>query len=271
MLNFLMRSDDLLFTSAEWSDLISNAVTRIAAKVAPHTTPISQVVDHNYGEHWGTGSYCESAGKRFLLTNEHVASKLQTHSLAHKFWGDDHYFRFRHPFHAIGAPTDTALVRIDDLEWTRFPHRAVPVPAAQFATTHAPVEGELLFIAGYSGDRAKFLFDTLVTPGTPYLARECPLPADARCVQDLHFAMHYNPALATPVDPKGRPLPLPPGMSGSLVWNTRVVEQRMRGLEWSPEDAMVTGILWGWPSETCVVATKIEHMQLQDLMLLAGA
>jgi len=42
---------------------------------------------------------------------------------------------------------------------------------------------------------------------------------------------------------------------------TRVVEQRMRRLVWTPDDAVVTSILWGWPSDTCVVATRVEHMQ----------
>lgn len=265
-----MAPSTLLFTAAEWTGVVNNAVMRMAAKVEPHTTPISQVIDHDNGDHWGAGSYCEFEGKRFLLTNEHVAAKLQTHSLAHKFHGDDHYFQFRHQFHAIDAPNDTALVRIDDREWTRFPHGALPIAAAQFATIHAPVEWELLFVAGYSGERAKFLYGSLFTRGTPYLARECPLPVDPTCVPEFHFAMHYNPALATPVDPKGRPLPLPPGMSGSLVWNTRVVEQRIRCLVWTPDDAVVTGILWGWPSDTCVVATKVEHMQLRELVQRAG-
>jgi len=29
----------------------------------------------------------------------------------------------------------------------------------------------------------------------------------------------------------------------------------------TPDDAVVTSILWGWPSDTCVVATRVEHMQ----------
>jgi hypothetical protein len=261
-----MQPPNLLFTAAEWPGVVNAAVTRMAAKVGPYTTPISQVTDHDNGDHWGTGSYCEFAGQRFLLTNEHVAAKLETNSLAHKFYGDDHYFRFRHAFSAIGAPYDTALVRIDDREWTMFAHDALAIPATLFASVHAPVETELLFILGYTGERSQFVYGTLFTEGTPYLARECPLPADSNCISDFHFAMNYNPALATPVNPKGRQLPLPPGMSGSLVWNTRLVEQRMCGQEWSPADARVTGIVWGWPSDTCIVATKVEHMQLQELV-----
>jgi hypothetical protein len=261
-----MPPPTLLFTAVEWTAVVRDAVTGMAAKVAPHTTPISQVIEHDYGEHWGSGSYCEFDTQRYLITNEHVAARLQTHSLAHKFFGDEHYFKFRHPFHAAPAPCDTAVVRVDDREWTRFSHGAIPIPIEQFAPAHRPVDSELLFIAGYSGDRAHFQFGHLFTSGTPYLARECSLPNTPDCVPEYHFAMQYNPALATPVESKARPLPLPPGMSGTLVWNTRVVEQRMRGLNWTPADARVTGIVWGWPSDTCIVATRVEHMQLEQLM-----
>jgi len=259
-----------VFTAAEWTGVVNDAVAGMTAKVGPHTTPISQVIEHEYGEHWGSGSYCEFEKQRYLLTNEHVAAKLQTHSLAHKFHDDESYFRFRHAFHAAPAPYDTAVVRVDDREWTRFPHGAVPIPEGQFAVAHKPVESELLFVLGYSGERAKFQYDHLFTPGTPYLARECPLPESPRCDPEFHFAMHYNPALATPVGSKGRHLPLPPGMSGSLVWNTRVVEQRLRGFNWSPSDAVVTGIVWGWPSDTSIVATKVQHMQLKGLIQQAA-
>lgn len=259
-----------LFTSAEWPALTTDVVNRMSAHVVPFTTPISQVLEHEYGEHWGSGSYIALARGRGLLTNEHVAAKLQTHSLGYRFHGDDHYFRFRHPCPACGAPTDAALARIDDQEWRQFPHRAMPVAPTLFAAAHAPAPSELFFLIGYSGDRAKFTFGNLVTPGTPYLTRECALPDDTRCLPQFHYAVDYNPAHAVPVKPDGRPLPLPPGLSGSLVWNTRVVEQRLRGQRWSPEDARITGIVWGWPSNTCLVATKVEHMQLAELSRLVG-
>ena len=256
----------LIFTEAEWSAVIKDVVTRMTEEVIPHVTPISQELEHSYGEHWGSGSYCEFGGQRYLLTNEHVAAKIGTQRLAHKFYGDENYLRFRHEFHVYGAPNDTALVRIDEREWTRFPHGAVAIPAERFAPVHAPVEGELLFLVGFSGERSKFVFGTLATTGTPYLARECELPPDSRCDPQVHFGLHYNPALAAPVESKGRPLPLPPGMSGSVIWNTRVVEQRMRQQPWSPADAAVTGIVWGWPSDTCLVATKVEYMMLLQLL-----
>lgn len=35
----------------------------------------------------------------------------------------------------------------------------------------------------------------------------------------------------------------PGGLSGSLVWNTRILEVTQAGRNWTPEDAVVTGLL----------------------------
>ena len=263
---------DLLFTEAEWPQITSETVTQMSRHVERFTTPISRVVADDEGEHWGSGSYCEFLGQRFLLTNEHVARELQTQSLAHKFFGDDHYFRFRNQFAAFGEPQDVAMSRIEESEWKKFPHNASAITDVQFAPAHRLVKGELLFMAGYSGVRSRFLFGNLITPGTPYLARECQLPSEQRCDNNFHFALEYNPELASSVGGSSQSLPLPAGLSGSLVWNTRRVEMRMRGRRtWTPEDALVTGIVWGWPSDTCLFATKIEHMALRELVTKASA
>ena len=44
------------------------------------TTPISRVIEHDYGELEGSGSYVEIDGGKFLVTNEHVAARRSTHS-----------------------------------------------------------------------------------------------------------------------------------------------------------------------------------------------
>jgi hypothetical protein len=58
-----------------------------------------------------------------------------------------------------------------------------------------------------------------------------------------------------------RGLPDPHAMSGSLVWNTRFVEMSRRNEHWSPGDAVVTGLLWSWPDESKIVATRIEYVR----------
>ena len=264
-------SQSLLFTEAEWPAVVREVSAQMSGLVEKYTTPISKVISDEEGQHCGSGSYCELLGRHLLLSSEHVARERLTHSLAPKFFGDDHYFVLRNHFIALGAPNDVALARVDDDEWNRFPHAASAISAGQFAQSHTSTEGELLFIAGYSGELSRFSFGVLVTPGTPYLARECPLPNDSRCNSAFHFALNYNPGKATSIDGSSRGLPLPPGFSGTLVWNTRVVEMKARVEPGTPDAARVTGIVWGWPSDTSLLATKVEHMQLEELALRAIA
>lgn len=73
--------------------------------------------------------------------------------------------------------------------------------------------------------------------------------------------MSYSPATLTAV-PGSRVsvLPMPAGLSGSLVWNTRFREVSAQGRLWTPADARVTGLLWGWHSPSGVLlATRIQH------------
>lgn len=255
-----------LFTASEWDTLTKNVVTQMSQYVYPFTTPISKVISDDDGEHWGSGSYVEINGHCFVATNEHVVHALKTHSIAYKFSGDENYFRLPgHKSLAEGLPVDFALTKMNDSIWRAFPHQAKPIPISRFSTMHNPVEGELLFFLGYSQDRSRFAFKTLLTEGTPYLARECELPIDGRCDPEMHFALSYNPALAISVDELSKGLPLPPGFSGSLVWNTRFVEKMIRNESWGPADAVVTGIIWGWPSGTSLVATKVEYLPLLDM------
>jgi len=257
-------------TDSEWRQLLVDTVANMASYVAPFTTPISKVISHGEGEHLATGTYCNSNGKRFLVTNSHVAEVRQTNVLATKLFGYEEYFRIGRSFLASGAPIDVAAARVEDAEWNIAPHRASAVPAEAFAQCHQGVEGELFFIAGYSGERARFNFNYASTPGTPYLAQECSLPEDPACTSEFHFALGYNPAMAWSADPKSKGLPAPPGLSGSLVWNTRRLQRLLAGQSWSPVDAQVTGIVWGW-RDLCLLATKIEQLNFGELFDAADA
>jgi len=61
---------------------------------------------------------------------------------------------------------------------------------------------------------------------------------------------------------RGPCLPLPPGMSGSLVWNTRRVECAQSQRPWPPSEARVTGLMFGWSHcANWVYATKVEYLR----------
>jgi hypothetical protein len=104
------------------------------------------------------------------------------------------------------------------------------------------------------------VYDTLTTNATGYLAREAALPTDPDVHDRFHFAMEYRRDAAL-VAFGERGLPDPHAMSGSLVWNTRFVEMSRRNEHWSPGDAVVTGLLWSWPDESKIVATRIEYVR----------
>jgi len=239
--------------------------------VRPFLTPISEVLDTNNGEHLTTGAYIEICAKRYLMTNEHVARVMKQHPITHQLCGSNDVIRSVNPMVACPAPIDVALAAIDDGIWAHCAHNAAPIPLSRFAVTHRPVPGELLFTVGYGGSHSKFLFDTLVSPASPYLTREAQMLA-THGDPAYHFALPYAPDRALSPEAHPRGLPTPPGMSGSLVWNTHFVElirARARA-DWSPSMAQVTGLVWGWP-DVYLIATKVEHLPLKHLAIEASA
>ena len=65
------------------------------------------------------------------------------------------------------------------------------------------------------------------------MAREIALPDDPRIDGRFHFGIDYRPDLAEQVIGSAA-MPLLPGLSGSTVWNTRLVEARWRACRGRP-------------------------------------
>lgn len=240
----------------EWNALCAEISGAMAHYVPQFMTPLSRILSEDEGELQGTGSYVSIDGKSFLLTNHHVAAALQRKRLGHMFNGSDLVYSLRSRFAAISPPTDAAIAPVD---MTRGPD-ANAVPLSRYANSHAPVDGELLFVAGYPGERSGFAFGTLFTPLAVYLAQEDVMQSAA--LGSHHIAIPWLPDKARSADLHGSGLPLPPGMSGSLVWNTRRRECEINGWTWSPEEARVTGLVFAW--STCsnwIYATKVEYLR----------
>ncbi|PKQ74028.1 trypsin-like peptidase domain-containing protein [Aeromonas sobria] len=250
----------------EWNNMCKDVVEKMTLHVKPFASPISKVVSSEHGEHLGSGSFISCDSSKYIITNEHVAKGLESTSLAHQFLDSDSIVRIVNPICAKEYPLDVAVSKISDCAWAACQHSAQGIPLSRFANKHQPVNAELLFMIGYSGDRAGFYFGNFISRGTPYLTQEADFPSNIGN-ENYHFSIHYKPDLASVVDGSSGGLPKPPGMSGSLVWNTRFVEMSQAGKEWSPEDAQVTGLIWGWPSsDACLLATKVEHLSIQDLI-----
>jgi hypothetical protein len=74
-----------------------------------------------------------------------------------------------------------------------------------------------------------------------------------------HFGVAYSPEKAQRINESGVSsspgLSNPPGLSGSLVWNSRRLECFYTGQPWDPGLSLVTGMIWGWPSSDYLIAT----------------
>ncbi len=257
-------------TESEWMTIQAGTVKAMIEHVAKFSTPISKVIDAKYGQHCGTGSFVETNGSIFLVTNEHVVKEMEKQPLAYQTNVEGAYLKLNKPVIVEPEPVEFASSEIPSLLWKNEEREKEAIKIERFAKSHSPVDGELLFLAGYSGERSKFVFGELHSKGTPYLTQEKPFPAnEPRGVFEYHFALHYQPDLATSIDGTSS-LPDAHGFSGSLVWNTRRIECLQNDKPWTPESAQVTGILWAWPSQSsCLLATRVEKLPLHILAAIS--
>ncbi|MGL5995663.1 MAG: hypothetical protein ACRC1I_03935 [Pseudomonas proteolytica] len=222
---------------------------------------------HPPGDHHGTGSFIYLDEVRLMLTCEHVASVEQGTMLGMTQFGASHAISIPGAFSSDKYPIDIAVNHIPDKNWDRVPHMAKCVDIGMIARRHEPVDGEYLYIYGFPGDDAAVGFGQHHHRGLAVFSHERDfstvlIDEEPKPIDKYHFLIPYNPEHAVLLDGKNPLLPKPPGMSGSLVWNTRYVEVTSQGKEWRPEDSRVTGVVWGHSSKASVlVATKIEFLR----------
>ena len=251
----------LLFTEDEWNQSVPQVVADMTDFLRKYRTPVFE----DFGDHgagWGSGSYLELAGRIFILTNEHVAHvRHDGRDLAYQFDQQEDILRVVGNHVELPAPFDLALLPVDELKWKDHSNGSSAIQLDQIALAHSPVQTEILTFSGFAGGNAGFHFGTLASMATCYTSREIVLPDDSRFSSRYHFGLDYRPDLATDVIGK-EGLPLPPGLSGSIVWNTGFVAAKMQSVQWTPELARVTGVVWGWPPENaCLVATRAEYLR----------
>ncbi len=199
-------------TQEQFDLLCSQIVPAIQAQTEPFITNISEALENDYGRSQCSGSYLEYRSRRLLITNEHVTRHSGGKHYAHQFRENDNVFRLPVPLADEPDPVDAAVCEIAADGWSHSRHASIPIPYSRFAEKHAPVDRELLFFSGFSGERTKFGFGTLVAHATPLLTQEMIPP-----VQGLHpndIALHYNPEKAQTYDGSRGSLPLPTGLSG---------------------------------------------------------
>lgn len=253
--------DKLLFTEKEWNAAMPGVVKAMTEFLRPYRTPLFKHYDM-FGEGWGSGSFLRLGDEVFILTNEHVAAaREQGMVLTNQFDGQEDIRRIIGNHIAYPAPLDLALLPVDMAGWSDPTNKSKAIEIEQISLGSDPVMGELLTFAGFAGQSVTFHFNTLFAQSTCYTGREIELPPDKRLSSRFHFGLDYRPDLSTTVIGDSS-LPLPPGLSGSTVWNTNFVAARMAETEWKPELAKVTGVVWGWPSgHACLVATRAEYLR----------
>lgn len=267
-------SGTLLFTEEEWNAAAPAVAADMVAYLRPYRTAIYEHKQNEdgdeHGEGWGSGSYLRVADKVLILTNHHVACiRAEGRSLAYQYDGQEDILAVSGNHAELPWPLDLAVLPTDALAWAASSNKSKPIEIEQIALAHDPAPTELLAFTGFAGQHVSFHFNTLFSKGTCYTAREVELPQDERFSSRVHFGIDYRPDLASTLQ-VGHGLPLPPGLSGSTVWDTGFVAAKMAGVRWTPDCARVTGVIWGWPSgNACLVATRAEYLRSFLLSVVA--
>jgi hypothetical protein len=246
-----------------WRNDVKRVHRQMVERIRGSVASISRTRDDRTVEAAGSGVYLKLLERIYLLSCEHVVTKGYSSGfrLAHLPRADASYHVFPHPWIKQEWPVDLALTYIDPsaLEnWDK-----VPLPLSSIAERFTPSPSELLIISGHPGAESKFrnipgdvkLESTRVT----YLARETTLPAGLN--PDSHFALQYEMDLAEPTDDRKGNLPLPPGFSGSGIWDTGFVRSR-HSKNWTAAEARLVGIAQRWVKEdACLICIKSERVR----------
>lgn len=245
-------------TKEEWEAICSSVTDAMLDHTRPFVTPLRSETETSV-RLIGTGSYVQCQQRR-VLTCEHVARTQPMHL---QFFGSDDVYEQRCRWEMERCPVDAAFASVCDGLWSHTQHKAAVVPYARFADRHESCEGEILFFRGFAGENSRYGFGVHETDGTGYGTQEKRGSGD-----DQIFELLWEPentqytASATPEARKQIGVEDAHGFSGSLVWNTRFVELKSQGLEWSPQDAVVTGLLRRWDTVTrTLLAWRVEHLR----------
>lgn len=253
---------ELVFTKEEWDACLKPLTEKMTEHLKQFRTPVFKNLE-THGEGWGSGSFIEHSGQKYILTNQHVAAvRNENEQLGYMLRNQETLVKIKGNHVEMAWPWDLSLLPVNESAWSKTKHASRAIQVDQIALAHTPVSSEVFAFSGFSGNRTSFHFDVLFFEATTSIARQVDLPeVDKRWDTRFHFGLDYRPDVATQVL-GNQGLPNPPGLSGSTVWNTCFVEAKMRGISWTPDLARVTGVVWGWPSSKgFLVATRAEHVR----------
>jgi hypothetical protein len=224
------------------------------------------------GKHSGTGWLVQDSNGPILATCEHVARAQSSGKIGYSCFGCEYGISLNNQFSLYPFDIDFAKADIENTfrgvmhkgKWFEIKHQGECTTIDHYAENHCPVEDEYLYVYGFPGADAVAGFGQHEMRGMSVFLREVefdpenfseiPFP-----IKGKHICCAWNPKLAIALLDTQGDLSLPPGMSGSPLWNTRYVEVTKAGGKWTPQDARITGIVWGHSSKSCqLFATPVE-------------
>jgi hypothetical protein len=249
-----------LVTPAQWHQIKQEVAEAMLAHTRPFVTPLGTETPETV-RLVGTGSYAGIEDQRFLLTCDHVAREQPMH---YRFNGSENVFEHPGPWTMDRHPIDAAFAPIGPAHWSATSHQAAAIPFTRFASKHESVEqAELLFFRGYAGENARYAFGVHQTSGTGYCTQEKIGTGDGN-IFELFWEPDKTEFTSGTSDEARAEMKFEDarGFSGSLVWNTRYLEiSRAGGRTWTPDDAVVTGLLRRWDQNTkTLLVWRGEHL-----------
>ncbi|MFG1364056.1 hypothetical protein [Xanthobacter versatilis] len=247
-------------TLEHWKQINDQVADAMLVHTRPFCTPLGTETERLV-RLVGTGYYIQREVRCILLTCEHVAREQPMH---YRFNGADNVFQNPGPWTMDKHPIDAAFAPINEPLWQACPHQAAAIPFGSFASMHRLSQPEeLLFFRGYAGENARYAFGVHQTNASGYCTQEKKGTGD-----DQIFELFWEPentqmtastSIAARTEMKWEDAR---GFSGSLVWNTRYLEVTGEGRKWSPDDAVVTGLLRRWDDETrTLLVWRVEHLR----------
>jgi len=227
----------------------ADAVLDAVRNAFPVVCAIVGIESEREGRHVGSAFRVSAGRKRLLVTAKHVIDEARSAPLGAGFVErrGEAPARLLDGPHAMSDAADLAVFVLEEVD------DASPVlfRASLFDVDHAARSHDYLFVHGFPGERARFLFGESHHRSLPYgvMERDDDLPADTK---PFEFAMDYDPKNIS----SDATLVMPPGLSGSPVW--RVGAYRHKPEEWSPSASRLVGVVTRYNHDKRVLlATEI--------------
>jgi len=249
-------------TPKAWEEQVSLITDEMNSFVGPMVTGLSRESDKRV-ELVGTGTFCEVANLKTIITCDHVASKDAFNFSVHPF---DKIHRLKGPWLAKGQPLDVAIENhgIDD---EVFPQNFVNETMIA-SKDHIIHHNEILYFFGYSGQNTVFAFDVLESKATGYcLQLNKDMQKDPYSAELLFKRSQLQFSDGTQERAKKEiRYDDPRGLSGSLIWDTQYLSSLSRNQHWSPKQAKVIGVLKQFvPDEEVLLFTPIKKVHEEFL------